>query len=74
MCDGYESSFPFAFLNCHLHIFLHHLFCTVLFNITEYNVILNYYKVLWVKQWMKNDRNSQLLLNPFSAEGENAQT
>jgi hypothetical protein len=42
-------------------------------NITE-NVILNYYKVLWIKQWMKNDRNSQLLLNPFSTEGENAET
>jgi hypothetical protein len=73
MCDGYESSYPREFSNHHLHICFCHLFHSALFNIPEY-VILNYYKVPWVKHWMKNDRNSQLLLNPFYCEGESAET
>jgi hypothetical protein len=73
MCNGYESSFCYEFLYSNLHTFLLHLFHNALFNTAKYIVILNYCKILWVKQWMKNNRNSKVL-NPFSSEGENAQT
>ena len=42
MHDGYESSFPCEFLNPHLRTFLLNLFLNALFNIAEYNVILNF--------------------------------
>jgi F-box protein 20 len=73
MCNGYESSFCCEFLYCHIPKFLLHIFYNALFNIAKYILILNYYKILWVKQWMKNDRNSWVL-NSFSSEGEHAHT